>query len=502
MDFQLSKSRIMSGLQCHKKLWLDVHGNFDDQPKSQYEAGNRFNEIIRKSYGEGVNLSKSKDISEATSKTKEAIKNKVKVIYEGTFIYSETIVKVDVLINRDDKWELLEAKTSKEIKPDHIKDVAIQSYILKKNSLDIEKTKLILVNDQFIYKGDNNYKNLFYEEDITKDVLSEENNISNYIQELIPITEKKSECPKIFIGTHCNKPYPCDYKKNCESELFKSGNTPYTILPYAGKKLKEYCNKNKIINLIDIPDEQLEISRKGYAENFHKIIKNCHKENKVWISDELKKILLSFEWPFIFMDFETVIQSVPLVKNTKPNEHVPFQWSVHIWNTFKDTINKKDTFSFLGFNEDELEKKFLESLISVVGKKGTIFAHNASTEKSVLEKLKIKPELKNFSNDINQIISRLCDTKKLVAENYYSPKMNGSYSIKSIVKSIPSEINYNEEENIESGTGAMLAWFICTDPSTKKEEIEKQKKMLIKYCAKDTFALFDLIKYFLNITRN
>ena len=80
--------------------------------------------------------------------------------------------------------------------------------------------------------------------------------------------------------------------------------------------------------------------------------------------------------------------------------------------------------------------------------------------------------------------------------------MNGSYSIKSIVKSIPSEINYNEEENIESGTGAMLAWFICTDPSTKKEEIEKQKKMLIKYCAKDTFALFDLIKYFLNITRN
>ena len=74
--------------------------------------------------------------------------------------------------------------------------------------------------------------------------------------------------------------------------------------------------------------------------------------------------------------------------------------------------------------------------------------------------------------------------------------MNGSWSIKSIIKAVPdSGISYEEEGGLAGGIDAGLAWFICTDPKTTKDEIEKQKKLLIDYCAKDTLAVYYFIKY-------
>lgn len=44
-------------------------------------------------------------------------------------------------------------------------------------------------------------------------------------------------------------------------------------------------------------------------------------------------------------------------------------------------------------------------------------------------------------------------------------------------------------------TEAQLAWFILTDSKTLKNEKELQKKLLLEYCAKDTLALYYLIKF-------
>jgi hypothetical protein len=44
---------------------------------------------------------------------------------------------------------------------------------------------------------------------------------------------------------------------------------------------------------------------------------------------------------------------------------------------------------------------------------------------------------------------------------------------------------------------AQLAWFTYTDPKTSNEDKEKQIKLLKAYCAKDTLAIYYLIKYLL-----
>jgi hypothetical protein len=84
-----------------------------------------------------------------------------------------------------------------------------------------------------------------------------------------------------------------------------------------------------------------------------------------------------------------------------------------------------------------------------------------------------------------------------VKNNFYSPVMNGDYDLKTIIKAIPSDVSYEEKDNIAGGNEAQLAWFIYTDPKTSNDDKEKQVKLLKAYCAKDTLAIYYLIKHLL-----
>jgi len=101
------------------------------------------------------------------------------------------------------------------------------------------------------------------------------------------------------------------------------------------------------------------------------------------------------------------------------------------------------------------------------------------------------------------LIKRIEDTYILVGENFYSPLMNGKYRIKNIIKAIPNcPINYEEKDNIAGGDDAQVAWFIYTNPKTDSKKREKLEKFLIDYCSKDTLAVYYLVKYLMEGSKN
>jgi len=255
------------------------------------------------------------------------------------------------------------------------------------------------------------------------------------------------------MGEHCKKPYECNYQDRCKSFLPENKITSYKILPYVDKKLKSYMDVKGLSDLQDVPDE-FTLSRKGYRNNIYQIIKDAHKNNKDWISPELKKIFNNFSFPFYFMDFETIAQGVPIIKGTKPYEQVPFQWSVHKWEGIDKEIDKGK--SFLKFTDQNIERQFVETLLEAVGDKGTIFAHSGdSVEVNILKKLKLKKNCEDLANKIDNLIKRTVDTLTLSREHYYSPLMNGDWGVKSIIKAIPNcPIDYENEDDIAGGDGA------------------------------------------------
>ena len=102
----LTKSRITSGLQCHKKLWFDIHEPLKKIPKAVFEIGNRFGEQVIKNYSKdnGKVLDLTNVWINQVNKTKDAINSKdINIIFEGAFEYLNTQVRVDVL-NRKKKW--------------------------------------------------------------------------------------------------------------------------------------------------------------------------------------------------------------------------------------------------------------------------------------------------------------------------------------------------------------------------------------------------------------
>jgi hypothetical protein len=83
----------------------------------------------------------------------------------------------------------------------------------------------------------------------------------------------------------------------------------------------------------------------------------------------------------------------------------------------------------------------------------------------------------------------------------YFPQMGlsegGTYSIKTITKVIPTSVDYHEDGELGSGNDAQLIWFKYTDLKHRlsESEIKALKKNLFKYCAKDTLALVDLVRF-------
>jgi len=503
----LTKSKITSGLQCHKKLWFDIHQPIKHKDKAAFRIGNLFGEHVKKNYakGNGKVLDLTGDYANEVKKTEQAIKSgNINVIFEGAFEYLNTLVRTDVLIRKKNGWELLEAKASTKLKSQHIPDIAIQSFIvkecMKQLGHDLISIKLIHVNGDFTFKKEGDYKNLIIDEnDITEEINEKE--IPNYIKDLIPLTNKNSPNPNIEMGGQCKKPYVCDYQDRCKSLLSKSNITPYTILPYIGsdKELKEYMKKKGTKDLQKVPTRFFK-DRKDYAPGYHKIIQDHHKNNKPWFSPDLKNIFKEFSFPFYFMDFETIMQGVPIIKGTQPYYPLPFQWSVHKWESIDKEINKGE--SFLKFKDQDIERQFIESLLKAAGENGTVFVHQAGFEKKILNNLKEKDNCKNLVDKIDKLINRVEDTYVIAKKNFYSPPMNGEYGIKSIIKAISdSGISYEEKDNIAGGDEAQLAWFIYTDSKTSNKDKEKQKELLIDYCSKDTLAVYYLVKYLMEKTK-
>jgi uncharacterized protein (UPF0128 family) len=108
----------------------------------------------------------------------------------------------------------------------------------------------------------------------------------------------------------------------------------------------------------------------------------------------------------------------------------------------------------------------------------------------------VSPIKPNSLKNKNQIVNSLHDAMSGCFRPNFT-KMKGKYSIKQIIKSIPTNISYTEEGNIDGGRRAQLAWYRCTDPNVTNEEKENEKTLLKQYCAKDTFAMYDLVKYWL-----
>ena len=479
---RLSKSKYVAGLQCFKRVYLEVHHpHFATPPDVSTQAildmGTEIGELARRRFPGGVLVSAGYRQREAAlAQTADLILNPaVTAIFEGAFVHDGVLVRVDVLerIPASDPscWRLIEVKSSTRIKDVHLDDLAIQSHVLMGAGLSLTAACLMHINTGYIYeRGEIDLEKLFSIHDVTDVVASRRSQLPGRVAEIKTMLTDPIP-PTIEPGAHCRSPYECPFWDHCT--ISKPARWIYH-LPGSKQSVSQWAEQG-IVLIDDIP-----------AGATLSLAQRRMKENVEWISASLGTVLQSVEYPIHHVDFETVMLAVPRYPLTRPYQAIPVQWSNHLQQESGVLIHHE----FLHDNGSEPRRQWAEALIESLGEQGSICVYSAY-ERAILEQLaEAFPE---FRAPMRQIIKRLWDLYPIIREHYYHPAFEGSYSMKSVLPALVPSLGYDDLAIREGGQAASEYYRMIFVETDWVEQLSI-REALLRYCERDTLAMVELRK--------
>ena len=347
---QLSKSRFISGIQCEKKLYFDVHRQdlkplISDRQQALFDSGHTIGLLARQVFPNGKDASSENyaDFSGSIINTRIWIQDDVQTIYEAVFSSQGVFAALDIMHIVDGQSWAIEVKGSTEVKPYHVADASLQYWVMNQSGFTPDKFFIMHINNKYIKQGEINPEQLFHLEDITERVLANQDWVGVKKDALIEILETNTE-PVKDIGKHCSDPFQCEYINHCWSHIPQ--NSVFELYNSRGKEWKFY--EQGILHIQDIPvnfefshRQQMQVNAVKFQTNHIDI-------------DPIRELLSQCEYPLYFFDFETINPAIPVLDGTSPFNQVPFQYSLHITNKNGELMDYK---SFLANPNDFINVK-------------------------------------------------------------------------------------------------------------------------------------------------
>src|SRR5690348_9981091 len=172
---RLSKSRLMSGAQCPKRLWLELHepwrAEIDAGAEARFATGHRVGEVARTLYPEGRLIGHPNDFAAALAETQAALATDGDLLlFEPAFRHGDVLVRADLLFRRNGRHRLVEVKATTEVKDHHLHDAAIQAWVIDGAGYPVQGVWIAHIDGSFICPGGGDYRGLLKSVDVTEDV--------------------------------------------------------------------------------------------------------------------------------------------------------------------------------------------------------------------------------------------------------------------------------------------------------------------------------------------
>ncbi len=487
----LSKSTFIRGLQCSKSLYLyknfiQLRDKISFEQQAVFNRGNKVGILAQKLFPGGVDASKVKrsDYTAAVSRTTELIKSGVEVIYEAAFQHNKVLVILDILVKNtpnnfpdkshwDDEWYAYEVKSSTKISHTYLLDASLQYWVITNSGLLLSDMSLITINNKYIRNGEVKLNELFSFTSVKNEVIRNQPKIEENISVSKKVLEQL-QIPKIEIGEQCFSPYSCDFMGTCWKLVPAN-----SIFEITGMQKSEQFNlyHSGYKTISEIPEQN------NLDKNVNIHVQSFKKGSPMIDTKAISTFLDKAQYPLFFMDFETFMPAVPIYNNTKPYQHIPFQYSLHYK---KSTDSKLEHSYFLAEQGQDPRKLFLENLLKDTENIGSILVYDALMERNVLNGL--KKDFPEFSHEIDLRLKRFVDLMQPFQErSYYHPLMKNSHSIKNLLHALIPELSYTNLQ-ISNGSMAMVA-FEQLQTETDMFKILETRENLEKYCELDTLAM-------------
>lgn len=480
----LSKSSYLKGLQCPKYLWIycnkrDLIPEPSEAQKYLFSQGYLVESLAESLFPKGINVP-ADDFKQNIEKTKELLDEK-KTLFQAAFLVDDLYSRADVLRPVKNKWDIIEVKSSTEVKDVNIHDLAFQKFVYEKAGLSIRKCGLMHVNTDYVRKGKIDPKKLFIIEEV--DVSEASKFLSENISDMLKIISGKA-CPTTKISPECFNPYECPLKSDCFSFLPEDN----VLELHNIRKLKAFdLIDSGVLSLSDVPEE-IKLRPNNYIQQ------ECVRTGKPHVDKaKIKEFLDGLNYPLYYFDFETFGTAIPLFDGVSPYQQIPFQFSLHVQ---AKKNSKCEHISFLASGVDDPRKACLDAMKKHLGSKGDILVYNASFEKARIKELAEHfPKEKKWAKSIlDRIVDLIIPFKKFY---YYNPKQKGSASIKKVLPALTGK-SYSEMDIAEGGKASrMFLYSTHGNPDGSKAtpaEVKKIRKDLEKYCELDTLGMVWIVR--------
>ncbi len=479
---RLSKSKFLSGVQCHRRLYLEIHQPAlatppDASMQAILDMGTEIGIFAQQRFRGGV-LVKSgfRQREAAIAETAALLQDPgILAIFEGAFEHEGVLVRVDILERvrngegGSSSWRLIEVKSSTRVKDVHLDDLSIQSHVVQGAGLRLDATCLMHIDTGYLYQGGEvDLQALFSVEDVSEAVTDRRGRVPERLAAM-KATLLNSDPPMIEPGQHCHTPYECPFWAHCTK-----GKPQRWIYNLPGKKeIASQLIRQGIMTIDEIPDSTRlsDVQRKV-------------KDNVEWMSSELGRILHSVRYPIHHLDAETVMLALPRFPSTRPYQSLPVQWSNHIQLASGEIMHQE----FLHGEASDPRRRWVEALIESLGETGSIVVYSAYEESLIRQLAEAFPE---FKSALNSILKRLWDLLPVIRNHYYHPAFNGSYSIKSVLPAVVPSLGY-ADLTIQEGGQAAAEYYRMVFVETDWVERNSIREALLRYCERDTLAMVEL----------
>ncbi|MDF3821009.1 DUF2779 domain-containing protein [Leptospira sp. 96542] len=477
-DSPITKSQFLTYFRCANAFRIVREALVE---KSQPPFGGslewfEFLEICRLRFENFPIIDRKQNKEEATNQTIEYLTQK-KSVFQA-HIKSEhffTIVECLEYDSLSDGFFVWDFRPVGSIKLDILRSFYFHKQVLEEIGFKVSGFKLFRINTKLIFDGSKPYpQEILQFDDLTQRMVSDENhrkeeweNFENYLKTRPPIQFLNPE-PTCRSIKNCLSPNHCLEGENRILEIFDLRDSSEIAKPLFSEGYQTYAS---------LPNESL--------SPIQKIQKDAHVTNTAYIAHaQLRQFLTNVTKNVAFLDFESINPVLPLFPKTKPFQHVPFLYSLHIWDSEKDELIHK---TYVHKENTDPRKSILESLERDLPLGITIISFNDFFEKLIIqESAEVYNEHLNFWEAVKPMFLDLA----LPFKNFwiYHPAQNGKASLKDILPALSSE--NHKGLKIREGQDANYQYLRLLKKQVTDEEKKRVLEDLEEYCKLDSFGLF------------
>ncbi len=480
--YPISKSQYLSFTKCSNSFFIR-NQNLQERTSTQHGGSlewAEFESLCSSYFEDKIYISRSHSKEDQKSETLLGLQNRNTIL--GGYFESEKYASyIECLTPNPDSdgWILFDFRPVSTHKLEIIRSFYFQKKLLESIGLLIADCKLIRVQPAYVMYGDKLDRDGFLYISSVMDKLARETGRFDEEWNLFLEFQKEPVFPNSeTIYPTCRSPKSCYLESLCFSER----ETPEIFDLREGHDLPKKLIQMGIKTFGEIPAE--------YLSPIQTIQKNAHMTGEDYFDlPQIQNFFSGVSDTVAFLDFESINPTIPFFPNTRPFQHVPFLFSLHIWNTLTDELTE---FSYVHPpHVGDPRYPILKCLMEQIPTNTTIFSFNDFFERQIIEDLiRQFPEHDKFWENIRHQFKDLAVPFKKFW--IYSAKQNGKASLKEILPAF-SRVSH-EGLSIKEGQDANYQYFRLLKKQVTPEEKIHVLEDLVAYCKMDTFGLFILYK--------